>query len=338
MSKTVVLTGVTGFIAKRIALDLLEAGHTVRGSLRSMRRADEVRDAVRPHLSDPAALDRLSFVELDLTKDDGWSEAMQGADVLMHTASPFPMEQSKDPDSIIRPAVDGTMRALEAAEDAGIKRVVLTSSMVAVMYNDIAKTRPVTETDWSTPGHPTLNAYGESKTLAEKAAWDFVANHTDMTLITVNPGLVVGEPMDAHYGTSLALVERILDGKDPMLPEIIFPVVDIKDVSTLHVQAVEDTKMDGKRHLATEGMMSMLEMGQLLAKEHPTRKIATQAAPKFMLKLISLFDPAIRSVLPQLGVDYRLDKSGTLARTGISFTPSADAVKASAAYIVNAGK
>lgn len=338
MSKTVVLTGVTGFIAKRIALDLLEAGHTVRGSLRSMRRADEVRDAVRPHLTDPAALDRLSFVELDLTKDDGWSDAMEGADVLMHTASPFPMEQAKDPDSIIRPAVDGTMRALEAAQAAGIKRVILTSSMVAIMYNDSAKTRPVTETDWSTPGHPTINAYGESKTLAEKAAWDFVAKHPDMTLITVNPGLVAGQPMDAHYGTSLALVERVLGGKDPMLPEIIFPVVDIKDVSKLHVQAVEDTAMDGKRHMAAEAMMSMVEMGRLLAKAHPSRKIATKAAPKFMLKLLSLFDPAIKSVLPQLGVPYRHDNSGTLARTGITFIPSAEAMKASAAYIVNAGK
>jgi dihydroflavonol-4-reductase len=132
MPKLVVLTGITGFIAKRIALDLLEAGYAVRGSLRSAGRADEVRNALRPRLSDPAALDQLSFVELDLGRDDGWAEAMEGADALFHTASPFPMAQPKDENEIIKPAVDGTLRALRAAQSAGVTRVVLTSSVVAI--------------------------------------------------------------------------------------------------------------------------------------------------------------------------------------------------------------
>lgn len=333
MSKTVVLTGITGFIAKRITLDLLEARHSVRGSLRSMRRADEVRDAVRPHLSDPAALDRLSFVELDLTSDTGWADAMQGADVLMHTASPFPMQQPKNEDDIVRPAVDGTLRALNGAKAAGITRVVLTSSMVAIMHNRDAFTRPVTEADWSVRGDPTLVPYGLSKTLAEKAAWDFVAETPDMTLITVNPGLVAGTPMDRHYGTSLGLIERILSGKDPMLPDMRLPVVDIADVSRLHVQAVDDSAMDGTRNMAADSMWSMLDLGRTLAAEYPDRKIATRSAPKVLLRILSLFDSTIKSTLPGLGVPFELDNSATRARTGINFIPGSDAVKASAAYI-----
>ncbi len=333
MSKTVVLTGITGFIAKRITLDLLEAGYTVRGSLRSLRRADEVRDAVRPHLTDPAALDRLSFVELELTSDDGWATAMEGADVLMHTASPFPMEQPKNEDDIVRPAVDGTLRALTAAQQAGITRVVLTSSMVAIMHNTDALTRPVTEADWSVRGDPTLVPYGLSKTLAEKAAWDFVKDHPEMDLVTVNPGLVTGTPMDANYGTSLALIERIMAGSDPMLPDVRFPIVDIKDVSKLHVQAVEDANMAGTRNMAADDMMSMIEIGRMLANAYPNRKIATKAAPKVLLRILSLFDASLKTVLPSLGVPLELDNAATRARTGITFIPSADAIQASAAYI-----
>ncbi|MEL6798654.1 MAG: NAD-dependent epimerase/dehydratase family protein [Pseudomonadota bacterium] len=202
MPQTVLLTGVTGFIAKRIALDLLNAGHTVRGSLRSAARADEVRDALRPHLTDPTALNRLSFVELDLNSDTGWDAALQGTDALMHTASPFPMAQPKDENDIIRPAVDGTLRALRAAQKAGVTRVILTSSVVAIEATDVG-TRPYTPDDWSDPTHPKSNAYYKSKTLAERAAWDFVANHPEMQLTTVNPALVLGTPMDANYGTSL---------------------------------------------------------------------------------------------------------------------------------------
>jgi dihydroflavonol-4-reductase len=145
----------------------------VRGSLRSTGRADEVRDALRHRLSDPSALDQLSFVELDLGRDDGWTEAMEGADALFHTASPFPMAQPRDENEIIKPAVDGTLRALRAAQSAGVTRVVLTSSVVAIEAK--AKSGAYTEDDWSDTAHPKSSAYYKSKTLAERAAWDFVA-------------------------------------------------------------------------------------------------------------------------------------------------------------------
>lgn len=332
MAKTILLTGVTGFIAKRIALDLLEKGYAVRGSLRSSGRADEVRSAIGPRLSDPSALDRLSFVELDLTRDAGWAEAMEGVDALMHTASPFPMSQPKNPEDLIRPAVDGTLRALRAAHGAGVTRVVLTSSMAAIMNHEgaAAMGHTVTEADWTDPGHPTATAYDQSKTLAEKAAWDFVAEHPGMRLTTINPGLVVGEPLDGHYGTSLALVERILAGADPAVPNFGLPVVDLADVSAMHVAALEREETAGRRYIASADFIMFPEIAGHLAAAYPDRKVTTRIAPKWLLRLLAPFDASVRSVLPTL--DRKLTVSNARAREemGIDFVPWREAIVASA--------
>jgi dihydroflavonol-4-reductase len=328
MSKTVVLTGITGFIAKRIALDLLEAGYTVRGTLRSPSRADEVRDALRPRLSDPAALDRLDFVTLDLSRDEGWATAMEGADALLHTASPFPMTQPKDESDIIKPAVDGTLRALRAAHSAGVTRVVLTSSVVAIEAKD--KAGPYTEEDWSDTSHPKSNAYYKSKTLAERAAWDFVAEHPEMQLTTINPALVLGEPMDGNYGTSLSLIERILGGKDPMVPDIGFGVVDVADIAAMHVAALQRPESIGQRFIGSNGTMTMPRIAQHLAGRHPDRKIATRIAPKLVLRVLSLFDPSIRTALPGVGNAPTFDNTRAREILGIVFTAPLAAIEKSA--------
>jgi len=335
MPKLVVLTGITGFIAKRIAFDLLEAGHSVRGSLRSAKRADEVRDTLRPRLSDPSALDRLSFVELDLGKDDGWTDAMQGADVLMHTASPFPMTQPKDEDDIIRPAVDGTLRAMRAAQATGVTRVVLTSSVVSIEATD--KQGAYTEEDWSDPAHAKSNAYYKSKTLAERAAWDFVGDHPEMQLSTINPALVLGSPMDANYGTSLELIERVLSGKDPMQPNIGFGVVDVADISAMHIAAMDRPEAIGQRFIGSGGTMTMPEVAQHLAARHPDRKIATRIAPKFMLQLLSIFDASIKTILPGIGEAPQFDSSKARQVLGIDFTPPHQAVEMAADAILAKG-
>ncbi|MCU4655084.1 NAD-dependent epimerase/dehydratase family protein [Roseibacterium sp. SDUM158016] len=318
MSQLVVLTGVTGFIAKRIALDLLEAGHTVRGTLRNATRADEVRDALRPRLSDPAALDRLSFAEADLAKDDGWREAMEGADALVHTASPFPMSQPRDENAIIRPAVDGTLRALGAAGAAGVTRVVLTSSVVAIEARD--KRGAFTEEDWTDTAHPKATAYYKSKTLAERAAWDFVARHPDMRLTTINPALVLGAPLDRHYGTSLALIERILSGKDPMVPDVGFGVVDVADISAMHLAALERPESIGHRFIGSNGTMTMPRIAQHLAARFPDRGIATRIAPKPLLRVFGLFDPSVRGILPSVGTAPTFDNTKAREVLGIDFT------------------
>lgn len=320
MPETVLLTGITGFIAKRIALDLLNAGHTVKGSLRSQSRADEVRAAVRPHLTDPGALGRLSFVELDLTRDTGWAEAMADMTALIHTASPFPMVQPRDEDEIIRPAVDGTLRALRAAQGAGVTRVVLTSSVVAIEANPKVGREVLTEADWTDPAHPRATAYYRSKTLAERAAWEFVAAHPEMHLTTINPGLVLGQPLDGAFGTSLQLMERIVGGKDPMQPDVGFGVVDVADVSAMHVRALERPGTAGKRYIASGASVTLPQIARHLAGRYPDRKIATRVAPKALLRVLSLFDASIRTVLPALGVMPRFDTARARADMGIAFT------------------
>ncbi len=331
MTNTVFLTGVTGFIAKRIALDLLEAGHTVTGSLRSMSRADEVRDAVRPHLSDPSALERLSFTELDLTKDDGWTEALQGHDVLMHTASPFPMSQPKNEEDIIRPAVDGTMRALKAAQAAGVTRVILTSSVVAIEANDLSI--PKGPDQWTDPDHPRATAYYKSKTLAEKAAWAFVEEHPEMQMTTIHPSLVLGAPLDGNYGTSLNLIKRIMGGKDPALPGLGFGMVDVADISAMHIAAMDRPESAGKRYIGSAGSMMMPAIAQHLAPQYPDRKIATRQAPGWLLKVLSLFDPAVKGILPQIGYMPEFDTSATQSDLGITFTPLTTTIDRAAAAV-----
>ncbi|ROU02698.1 NAD-dependent epimerase/dehydratase family protein [Histidinibacterium lentulum] len=332
-SKTILLTGITGFIAKRIAKDLLDAGHRVRGSLRSETRADEVRAAVGPD-----GLDRLEFVSLDLTADPGWTEAMAGVDAVLHTASPFPMSQPRDENDLIRPAVDGTLRALRAAEAAGVSRVVLTSSVAAVMYSDgPSNGRAYTAADWTDTGHSSANAYTKSKTLAETAAWDFAEAHPSIRLTTVNPGAVMGRPMDRHYGTSLGLIERILSGRDPMLPDLPLPIVDLADVSALHLAALEQEDTVGRRLLASAGVMRFPEVAAFLKRRHPERRIATRVAPKFMLRGLALFDSSIRGILGEVGRPLAVDASESVPVLGRPFVPAEDGIAASADFVLAHG-
>ncbi len=331
--KTILLTGVTGFIAKRIALDLLNKGYAVRGSLRGMGRADQVRAAVGPGLSDPAALDRLSFVELDLTKDDGWDAAMEGVDAVFHTASPFPMTQPENEDELIRPAVDGALRAMRAAQKAGVTRVILTSSMAAVMNKELPQGATVNEDDWTDVTHPTATAYDKSKTLAEKAAWDFVAEHPEMQVSTINPGLVAGEPLDGNYGTSLNLIERFFNGTDPAVPNFGLPVVDLKDVSAMHIAALERPGSIGHRHCAAADYVMFPDMARMLKAAYPDRKIPTMVPPKVLLQILSVFDKSVRSVLPTLGRELKIDTTRARDGLGIDFIPAKDSILASAAFL-----
>lgn len=335
MTETVLLTGVTGFIAKRIALDLLNAGYAVRGSLRSIKRADEVRDAIRPHIKDPVSLDHLSFVELDLTHDGGWDEAMIGISAVLHTASPFPMTQPKSDEDLIRPAVDGALRALRAARNAGVTRIILTSSMAAVMNKELAQGATVNEADWTDVNHPTATAYDKSKTLAEKAAWDFVADHPEMRLTTVNPGLVAGIPLDVKYGTSLGLIERFFSGSDPAVPDFGLPLVDVIDVSAMHLEALKRPETAGKRYCASAGFIAAPEIARILKEAYPNRKIATRVAPKWLLRILSLMDPSVRSVLPTLGRLLEVDASRATTEMEIDFIPVRDSILASASYIAS---
>ena len=329
---SIVLTGASGFIAKHILLKLLGAGHRVRATIRTPERADEVRAAVLPHLSADAG-ERLEFVTLDLERDEGWRDALQGTTALVHTASPFPIAQPKNPDDVIRPAVDGTLRALGAACDAGVHRVVLTSSVVAVVNE--AKDFPQDESDWCNPDLPTTTPYAKSKTLAERAAWDCVAKTPEMQLTTINPGFVFGPILDDTFGSSVAFVKRVLRGKDPMLPDFALPLVDVRDVALMHLRALERPETAGKRYIAADEPVAMYEVGRILKAVYPERRIPTRAAPWLVVRLLALFDPEVRSILPKIGKVERLSNARARSEMDVNFIPAAEAVKATAASLID---
>jgi len=337
---TVLVTGATGFIAKHIVLELLNAGHRVVGSLRTESRRDEVRDAVRPHLASADDLDhRLRFVTLDLNNDDGWAEATPGVDVLMHTASPLPMKQPRNEEELVRPAVNGTLRALRAAHTAGIRRVVLTSSTAAVTNRppDLDKDT-FDESDWSDPSWTGMSPYTKSKTLAERAAWDFVENQApDMQLTAINPCLVLGRPLDDHYGTSLRVVERLLRGRDPLLPKVGMGIVDVADVARMHVRAMTAAGAPGKRFIGAAEFMWIAEIAELLKAAYPERRIPLRTAPDFLIRLASLFDRAIRSIVPLLGKRQELDNARARELLDMDFIPGPESVRAAARYIMERG-
>jgi dihydroflavonol-4-reductase len=330
----VLLTGVTGFIAKHVALRLLNAGYNVRGTLRRLDRAAEVHAALQPYLTENAG--QLSLVQADLESDAGWAQAMAGASALVHIASPFPLTQPKDPATVIRPAVEGTERVLKAAAAAGVTRVVLTSSTVAVL-NEAKRDTLQDEADWCDTHLPSTTAYAKSKTLAERSAWE-VAKARGLKLTTINPGLVVGPPLDEHYGASLGLIERILKGRDPMLPSFGFPLVDVRDVAEMHLRALQRPETAGRRYIAAAGSMAMVDIGRTLKAAYPTRRIPTREAPKALIRLLAFFDPSIKTILPKLGHLERVSNARAVSEMGMEFIAPKAALLASADWLVKHGK
>ncbi|MEM6941292.1 MAG: NAD-dependent epimerase/dehydratase family protein [Pseudomonadota bacterium] len=290
----VFVTGASGFIAKHILRELLEKGYEIGASVRSERRKSEI-EALFPDAN-------ISFAFLDLLGDDGWEHALQGSDVLMHTASPFPLSEPKDPNDLIRPAVDGTLRAMKAAKAAGIKRVILTSSNVAI-YKDAQKSgsQPSDEHNWTSPDDPAVSSYEASKTLAERAAWDFVADNPEIALTTINPGLVVGPAMDKHYGTSLDIIQQMMTGKMPMVPPVTMPCVDVRDVAMMHVAAIENDATKGQRYAATADNLPFIDLGNMVKAADSTAKAPKSVAPIWLLKIMGIFLKDVKMMLPNIG-------------------------------------
>ncbi len=335
----VLLTGSSGYIGKHITLRLLADGFEVKASVRKSSKADEVRDAVVAHL--PAGFElakKLSFVELDLESDSGWDSALEGVDVLIHSASPFPIASPKDENELVRPAVEGTLRALKAAHKAGVKRVILTSSVAAIYGNDLpAGKTEFDETMWSDPNHVVGRvAYTKSKTLAEKAAWDYIAAEApELELTTINPVLVAGAPLDKNFGASVSVVERIMNGKDPMLPDLSFSIVDVKDVAAMHVKAISIDDSKGKRFIASAGSRTFVQIAKTLKEQFPKRKISTIQAPSFVIRFLALFDGEVKAVLPTLGKHIGVNSSQTTKVLGIDFISPETSLIETANYLVD---
>jgi dihydroflavonol-4-reductase len=337
--KTVLLTGAGGYIGKHVALQLLNKGYAVRASVRDLKRSEEIRAAITPHLASGIDLQAsLTFVVLDLEEDAGWDQALAGVDVLMHTASPFPIASPENENDIIRPAVDGTLRALRAAKKAGVRRVVLTSSVAAVYGNDLPKgVSEFDETMWTDVNHPVGRvAYTKSKTLAEKAAWDFIKSEaSDIELTTINPVLVLGAPLDRHFGSSISVVARVLKGKDPMLPDLRFGIVDVKDVAKMHVDCIDLKSTFGQRILASSQTLSFVDIARIIKSAYPASKTKTGKAPTILIKILAKFDGDIRAVLPLLGKPMLVSNKKAQSLLGVNFISAETSVKESAAFLIN---
>lgn len=337
-AQTVLVTGASGFIAKHIVRHLLERGYRVRASVRSLARSGEVSAAVTRGLVEPVAPERLAFVEIDLESDGGWAKALAGTDALIHTASPFPLAQPRNPDDVIRPAVDGTMRALRAARTAGVRRVVMTSSVVAVTRTALPAGRVrYDERDWSDVDGA-ISPYGKSKTLAEKAAWDFAAGEgSGLELTTINPGFVLGPPLDSRFGTSIGVVKRMLSGKDPAVPRVGYPIVDVRDIAAMHIRALEIPEAIGKRILGASEFLWFADMAKVLKETFPDRKIATRVAPDLLMRVIGLFDKSVGTILPELGEHTEVDNRRACEILGMDFIPARQSVVEAARFLVERG-
>lgn len=317
-NKTVLVSGGSGFLGGWCVAELLERGYTVRATVRDGRRRAELRERMR-RPDDPG--ERLSFHVADLTSDDGWAEAIEGCDYVLHVASPFPPKQPKDPDELIVPAREGTLRVLGAALDAGVERVVVTSSVAAVRGGVSESATQLDERTWTNGADERLEPYTRSKAIAERAAWDLVEQRgARERLATVNPGAILGPVMGEERSFSLQMVERLLGGL-PGVPRIGFGVVDVRDVADLHIRAMTTSAAGGERFIAVARFLWMADVAAILRERlgADAAKVPKRELPDFLVRAMGLFDPSVRSVAKQLG--QRVELSNEQARTVLDWQP-----------------
>jgi len=338
-NELVLVTGGSGFIGAHCILQLLDAGYRVRTTVRSLTREAEVRAILKAGGAEPG--ERLSFAAADLMSDAGWAEAVIGCDYVLHVASPFPPGVPKHEDELIIPAREGALRVLRAARDAGVKRVVLTSSFAAIGYGHKPTDQPFSEEDWTNPNSADIGAYIKSKTLAERAAWDFIAREGGaLELAVVNPVAVFGPVLGPDYSSSIQIVRRLMDGALPGLPRLSFGIVDVRDVADLHLRAMTNPSARGERFLAVAGdSLTFLQIAQLLKARmgDAAKRVPIRVLPDWMVRLSSLADSSIAQIVPELGTAK--NATNEKARRVLGWIPRSneDAIIATAESLVQRG-
>ena len=335
MAETVLVTGIGGFVGKYVALELLRAGYAVRGTVRSEDKAASVHATLKQTGCDTR---KLSFVLADLTVDEGWDEAVAGCKFVQHVASPFPAEQPKDREGLVPVAKDGALRVLAAAMKAEVERVVMTSSIAAMMYR---ANRPMNyrfgEAAWTDTQWQPASAYVVSKTRAERAAWDFMEEHgVKDRLSVVNPGFVLGPALDKDIGTSLGVVAMMLKRKYPALPPLAIPTVDVRDVARVHLKAMDLKATAGRRLIAAADTVSLVEIAKHLKSQlgDNGRRVPTRELPAFLVRLFAKFDANLASITADLGVRPEADCGYVTELTGVTFRPAREAALASAKSLI----
>jgi dihydroflavonol-4-reductase len=300
---TVLVTGASGFIAMHCILKLIEKGHRVRGTLRSPEREAGLRKTFLKHTS---VDDRLEFFTANLENDDGWDDAVKGCQYILHMASPFPPQPPQHEDDLIRPAREGTLRVLKAASSAKVKRVVMTSSLAAVVAgNEYDASKVFNEDDWSKTDSD-IGAYEKSKTLAERDAWDFVKgleNDNALELSVINPGLVLGPILDEDYSTSGELIRKLMRREFPGCPDLGWPMVDVRDVADAHLAAMMTPEAAGMRFCCAIEGAKIQDIALILNRQFAKRgyKIPTRKLPNIIVRFAALFDKTLKIVVKDLG-------------------------------------
>jgi dihydroflavonol-4-reductase len=316
--ETVLVTGGSGFLGGWCAVELLRRGYAVRTTVRDLGSEAEVRGRLA---AEGDAGDRLTVLAADLGRDEGWEQTVAGCAYVLHVASPFPPVQPKDPEELIVPAREGTLRVLRASLDAGVGRVVVTSSVAAVRGGVKSSPAPLTEADWTDPGNAELTPYVRSKTIAERAAWDLVEERGEAEkLAVVNPGAILGPALSDDLSFSLVLVERLLKGM-PGVPRIGFSVVDVRDVAELQIAAMTAPEAGGERLIAVARFMWMAEVAAVLRERlgADAAKVPKRGVPNLAVRVMALFDPQARSVANQLG--EKVELSSAKAQSLLGWTP-----------------
>jgi dihydroflavonol-4-reductase len=292
----VLVTGATGYIGLHCIHQLLNQGYAVNGSVRSPERKDEIINALK---SNNTSTDHLNLYTFNLTEDDGWDEGMQGCDFLLHVASPISLEHT-DEEYFVQPAVDGVKRALTFAQKHGVKKVVLTSS-VAAIFDTMEKKTSFSESDWSDINNPAISAYSKSKTLAEKAAWEFVKNEDHpFELAVINPALVVGASLSGDIGESNKAVEMVASGRMPVAVPLMFGYVDVRDVAAAHILAMQTPDSNGERFALVEKDLWYTDVAKIL-RENGFDKAPTIGIPVWLAKILANFNKELKLTLPYLG-------------------------------------
>jgi nucleoside-diphosphate-sugar epimerase len=329
---TVCVTGGSGFIGGHAVLRLLADGHAVRATIRDLKREGDVRAMLAR--GGMAADAPLSFHAADLTDDSGWADAMKGCEYVLHVASPFPASAPKSDDELIVPAREGALRALRAARGAGAQRVVLTSSFAAIGYGHPPAKTQFDESDWTIPDAPGVPAYPKSKTLAERAAWDFVGREgSGLELSVINPTAVFGPILGPDFSTSIVLIQRLMNGAVPGLPKLRFGVVDVRDVADLHVRAMTDPAAAGERFIAVgDGFRTIHEMALILKQRMgaAAARVPTRQLPDWLVRLAALWDPGVRTIATELGKRKNAGHEKAARLLGWSPRPDEEAIVATA--------